>query len=74
MEHKNKIDNWLHYWNIAVSRPDLKEFKDLLQVNANMPYMKLGENKIMTKDGVKTFNELVKELAPKEQNEDGQLN
>jgi len=74
MEHKNKIDNWAHYWGIAASRKDLKEFKDLLQVNANMPSAKIGENKIMTKDGVKTFNELVKELAPIQKNEDGQLN
>lgn len=69
MEHKNKIDNWSHYWAIACSRKDLKEFKDLLQVNANMPNMSIGSNKIMTKDGVKTFNELVEELAPKKQNE-----
>jgi hypothetical protein len=73
MEHKNKIDNWLHYYNIAIARKDLKEFKDLLIVNANVPSVNIGENKISTKDGVKTFNELVKELAPR-QNEDGKLN
>lgn len=64
MEHKNKIDNWLHYYNVALSRSDLKEFKDLLTVNANVPSMDLGENKVKTKDGIKTFNQLVKELAP----------
>jgi len=74
MEHKNKIPNWLHYWKVALSRPDLKEFKDLLQVNANVPSMDLGQNKIATKDGIKTFDQLVKELAPKETNDDGKLN
>jgi hypothetical protein len=74
MEHKNKIQNWLHYWTIAQSRPDLKEFKDYLQINANMPHVDVGENKIMTKDGVKTFNQLVKELAPHWTNDDGKLN
>lgn len=89
MQHKNRIQNWLHYWKIAQARPDLKEFKDLLQVNANVPSMDLSENKIATKEDViidtpdgpkkvkqtviKTFNQLLVELAPKE-NESGELN
>lgn len=72
MEHKNKIDNWAHYWGIAASRKDLKEFKTLLQINANSPHVDLSKQQIPTKDGIKTFSELVKELAPK--NDDGQLN
>lgn len=68
MERKIKIDNWIHYWNVACARPDLKEFKDLLQINANSPQMAIGESKILTKDGVKTFNQLVKELAPDDLN------
>jgi len=73
MEHKNKIDNWSHYWGIATSRKDLKEFKNLLQINANSPQVDLSRQQVPTKDGIKTFNELVKELAPKE-NEHGELN
>lgn len=74
MEHKNKIDNWAHYWGIAASRKDLKEFKNLLQINANSPHVDLSRQQIPTKDGVKTFDQLVKELAPIQKNEDGQLN
>lgn len=65
MERKRKIENWDYYYKLANSRRDLKDFKDLLTVNANMPQMDLGENKILTKDGIKTFNQLIKELAPK---------
>jgi len=74
MEHKNKIPNWSHYWGIAASRKDLKEFKTLLQINANSPNVDLSNQQIPTKDGIKTFNQLITELAPKEQNEDGKLN
>lgn len=73
MEHKNKIDNWSHYWAIATSRKDLKEFKNLLQINANSPQIDLSKQQVPTKDGIKTFNQLVTELAPKE-NEHGELN
>lgn len=77
---KRKIENWNHYYAIACSRPELKEFRDILVVNANMPHVNMGENKIAinTKekeivDGkemvihrteIKTVNELLKELAP----------
>jgi hypothetical protein len=72
MEHKNKIPNWLHYWNIAQTRPDLKEFKDLLVVNANNPNANIGENKVrtivpetiqveqQTPDGVKLVEKVIK--------------
>ena len=66
MQLKRKIDNWDHYYKIASSRPDLRDFKDLLIINSNMPGMDLGENKMHTKEGIKTFNQLIKELAPKE--------
>lgn len=72
-ELTRKIENWEHYWNVCKTRPDLKEFKDLLHVNANMPYMKIGENLISTKDGTKTFNQLVKELAPKNDSEENNI-
>jgi hypothetical protein len=65
MQLKRKIENWDHYYKIAASRPDLKDFKDFLIINANNPSANLGENKMMTKDGVKTVNQLIKELAPK---------
>lgn len=63
-EVKHIIENWTHYWAACRNRPDLKEFKDLLQINANKPGLDIGENKISTKDGIKTFNQLLKELAP----------
>lgn len=66
MPTKRKIENWDYYYKLAASRPDLKEFKDLLIINANNPNLDLGENKMKTKDGIKTFNQLIKELTPKE--------
>jgi hypothetical protein len=75
MEHKNKIPNWLHYWNIAQTRPDLKEFKDLLVVNANNPNANIGENKVrtivpetiqveqQTPDGVKLVEKVIKKRS-----------
>ena len=65
MGHKNKIENWGHYWGIATSRKDLKEFKNLLNINANSPQIDLGKQQVPTKDGVKTFNQLIEELMPK---------
>lgn len=70
MERKRKIENWNYYYKVANSRPDLRDFKDLLTINSNMPHMDLSENKILTKDGIKTFNQLIKELAPKEDGTD----
>ena len=65
MSQKRKIENWNHYYKIASERSDLKEFKDFLIINSNNPKIDLSENKIKTKDGIKTFNELIHELAPK---------
>ena len=73
MGHKNKIQNWTHYWAIAASRKDLKEFKNLLHINANSPNIDLSKQQIQTKDGIKTFDQLIKELAPTP-NENGELN
>jgi hypothetical protein len=73
MEHKNKIDNWAHYWSVASSRKDLKEFKNLLHINANSPNIDLSKQQVPTKDGIKTFDQLIKELAPTP-NENGELN
>ena len=64
MAQKRKIENWNHYYKVASERPDLREFKDLLIINSNHSSLELGENKIWTKDGIKTFNQLIRELAP----------
>lgn len=70
MPQKRKIANWDYYYRLTNTQPGLKEFRDLLIVNANNPGIDLGENKILTKDGIKTFNQLIKELAPKEDGTD----
>lgn len=70
MPQKRKIENWNHYYKVASERSDLKEFKDFLVINANNPQIDLGENKIKTRDGIKTFNDLIQELAPKEDGTD----
>ena len=62
-ELKRKIENWDFFYKIACSRSDLQEFKDLLIINSNKPHIPLGENKVRTKDGIKTFNQLIKELG-----------
>ncbi len=80
------MDNWKHYYNIAISKPELKEFKDLLVVHFNNPRMKLGSNeisipvkvqvetvngpKMVTEIHTKTFDQLLKELAPKDDSQD----
>jgi hypothetical protein len=76
------MDNWKYYYGIATSKPELKEFKDLLVVHFNKPHIPLGESrvsipvkvKIETEEGpktvteihTKTFDQLIKELAPKD--------
>lgn len=79
------MDNWAHYYNIAASRPELKEFKNFLQIHYNKPHINMGENKIsyevkkeiQTEEGpkivketiTKRINQLLKELAPKNDSE-----
>lgn len=60
------MKNWRHYWDIANSREDLREFKSLLEVHYNKPEIDIYSAKINTKDGVKTVNELLHELKPNE--------
>ena len=76
------MDNWAYYYRVAASRPELKEFKDLLAIHFNKPHIKLGERevsipvkvKIETAEGpktvteihTKTFDQLIKELSPKD--------
>ena len=67
------IENWSHYYKIAGSRPDLKEFKSLLEVNYNQPHVRLDLNKILTKDGVTTFKELINKLAPEDDHKDNTI-
>lgn len=90
MPLKRKIDHWDHYYRIASSRPDLKEFKDVLIINANNPNINLGENNIatqeketitdekgkqtiITKTIYKTVNQLIVELAPKNDSQDNNI-
>lgn len=63
---KREIENWDHYFTLASGRPDLREFKDLLQVNFNQPGVDLSKFEVSTKDGYRTFEQLIKELAPDE--------
>jgi hypothetical protein len=60
------MKNWRHYWDIANNREDLREFKSLLEVHYNKPDIAIYSAKVNTKDGVKTVNELLHELKPKE--------
>lgn len=60
------MNNWRHYWEIANSREDLKELKNILEVHYNKPGVDIFTCKINTKDGVKTVNELLHELKPNE--------
>lgn len=61
---KRPIENWEHYYAEASKRPDLKVFRDMLQVNMNQPGVDLSNFKIITKDGEKTFKEVLEELKP----------
>jgi hypothetical protein len=58
------MDNWSYYYSIACSRSDLSELKNYLVIHHNKPYLKIGSNQIQTKDGLKTVDQLLKELAP----------
>jgi len=78
MTLKREIENWDHYYKLASERKGLKVFKDLLEVNKNMPHIDLSDYKITVEERVKkdeqtelhlvtkTFGELVRELKPKE--------
>lgn len=61
------IGNWRHYWDIANGRADLREFKHLLEIHYNRPSIDIFTCKVETKDGAKTVNELLHELAPKDE-------
>lgn len=63
---KREIENWDHYFTVASSRPDLSKFRDLLQVNMNQPEVNVSKFIVSTKDGDKTFEQLVQEFAPVE--------
>lgn len=74
------MDNWKHYYSVAASKPELKEFKDFLVVHFNKPHINMGQKevsipvkvkietehgpKIVTEIHTKTFDQLIKELAP----------
>ena len=63
---KRQIENWKHYYTEASKRQDLRVFKDLLQVNMNQPHVDISNWKIITKDGERTFSQVIEELKPKE--------
>lgn len=81
MEKLSRVmENWRYYYDLAASKPELKEFKDLLVVHYNKPGVKLGQRqvsiptkvqieteegpKMITEIHTKTFDQLIKELAP----------
>ncbi len=64
MKKERPIENWEYYYKEASKRPDLKSFRDLLQVNMNQPGVDISMFKFMTKDGERTFNQIIEQLKP----------
>lgn len=62
-DRKHIIENWSHYYAIALSRPDLKKFASVLQIHYNNPAIDFSNQSFTTKEKRKIIDEKGKEQA-----------
>ena len=65
MNKPRQIENWDHYYKIACGKPELRPFKELLEINMNQPQVDIGNFRMDIKGNTKTFNQLLQEHKPK---------
>lgn len=72
MNKQREIEDWDHYYKIACAKPELRPFKDLLEVNMNMPQVDISKFRMSIekrldkeiKYETKTFEQLLQEHKP----------